>query len=164
MYGYICFPKLGGFCTSLTSSSDSKPSRCCKCKSLCCHCRFIRLIALFHHLSCPSSLTSLASTSHMTFQMLEFNCSRLMILATKFSESTEAMFWNRLFCRVFIVPLPIIPLLCLQAITEVASSRNDASQVPSAAVSTFISLISLTLLFSAVSQSFWRRGAKEYTS
>lgn len=73
-------------------------------------------------------------------------------------------FWIRLFCRVSIVPLPIIPLICLQAITEVASSRNDASQVPHSAVSTLISLISLALLFSLVSQSFWRRGAKVYPS
>ena len=57
MYGYICFPRLCGFCTSLTSPSDSKPSRCCKCKSLGCHWWFIRLIApsfiIFHvlHLS-----------------------------------------------------------------------------------------------------------------
>jgi hypothetical protein len=94
---------------------------------------------LFHHFSCPSSLASLASFSHVTFQMLESNCSRWMILAT--SESTVAIFWIRLFCRVSIVPLPIIPLICLQAITEVASSRNEASQVPHSAVSMFISLI-----------------------
>ena len=42
---------------------------------------------LFHH-----PLASLASTSHMTFQMLEFNCSRWMILSTNVSEYTEAIF------------------------------------------------------------------------